>query len=142
MCIGEVFEPVTPKDAEMLENPWHAEDRDQMWRPRVRASGRHLSVPVHDLGGMVSLKHRHAPLSLVFPRNTIADNVNDLVRGLPDDAVCCGLRTRDEHFHCYTQPPFHVFEVVGACSGRPFRMETSRPSTAKNQTMAATSDHN
>lgn len=136
-----MFEPLTAKDSEMLENPWHAEDRDQVWRPRVQASGRYLSVPLHDTTAMVSLKHRHAPLNLVYPHNTITDNVDVLARGLSEEDTCCGLR-EDDTFHCYTEPPFHVFEVVGACSGRPFRLETSRPSTAKNQMTAFTRNEN
>ena len=119
--------PVSARDRRMLTNPWRAQDRERLWRPRVRRTARTLAVPLRAVDRLVQLKHRHVSVLEHLGHGATTRQVAAALRaGLPPAAPCCGPRAGPGHpFTCYTTAPHDEYEVVGWCSGRPWRLETT-----------------
>lgn len=114
----------------MLADNWRLADDDVFWRPVVRPTGRKISVPLSDVGRIVGLQHRHVPLRDHYGDLPVATLARHVRRGIPALAACCGPRRKGTalRWSCHVDPSagHDRFEVVGACSGRPFRLETTR----------------
>lgn len=132
-----MYAPDTARDRAIMSDNWRATDDDVCWRAVVCPTGRKISVPLSDVGRICALQHRHVPLRAHFGDLPVAQLARHVRRGLPAGAACCGPRRRrgaDLEWTCHVDAATGAdkFEVVGACSGRPFRLETTRthPSAA------------
>ena len=89
-------------------------------------------VPLRAADRLVQLRHRHVSVLDHLGHGTTTTAVAAaLGAGLAAAAPCCGPRAGPgQPFTCYTAAPHDEYEVVGWCSGRPWRLESThgRPS--------------
>lgn len=141
MWAGEVYAPKTELDSSILRDPWQEAHAAHLWTPVVYPTGFRVAVPVSDVRRAVSLRHKHMNLGGEYDCMEIQELLEHVVTGFPGDMDCCAPRLGvggELEWQCVVdpEPMYNQFEVVGAGSGRPFRLETTRTHHSKQATAA------